>query len=250
MTQAMILCAGFGTRLNELTKDTPKPMLKIGDKPILEHTIINLKKSGINRIIINLHYLADQITSYFGDGRKWGVEIVYSYEDVPLGTAGAVKKVENILSESENFLVLYGDIVTNQDYRELMDFHKSKKDAIASIIVHERIKSNSIVEMDDDNKVVKFLERPSENEIKDKKQNWVNSGLYCFNKEILSIIPEGKSDFPKDVFSKLVELNALYGFPLTGYRCAIDSSERYFMVRLDYDKGLIFDTRNLSEKWY
>ncbi|EKE02639.1 MAG: hypothetical protein ACD_20C00350G0017 [uncultured bacterium] len=248
MTQAMILCAGFGTRLNELTQNTPKAMLKIGDKPILEHTIIHLRKSGIKRIVINLHYLAEQITSYFEDGKRWDVEIIYSYEDAPLGTAGAVKNVQDILSESENFLVLYGDVVANQDYSEFINFHKSKQDAISSIILHERLKSNSIVEINDNNRIVKFIERPSETETRNKKQNWVNSSLYCFNREVLDIIPEGKCDFPKDIFPKLIEMGVLYGFPLTGYRCAVDSPERYFMVRLDYDKGIVFDTSIQSEK--
>jgi len=240
MTYAMILCAGFGTRLSHLTKNSPKPMLKLGDKPILEHTIEHLKKHEIKDIVINLHYLADHITSYFGDGSSFGVHITYSYEENPLGTSGAVKKVQDILSKADNFLILYGDVVTNQNYTDLISHHKSKTDAIGTIIVHEREKSNSIVEMNTDNKILKFLERPPESELKIKKQNWVNSGLYCFNKEIFNLIPDGVSDFPKDIFLKLVQAGNLYGFPLSGYRCAVDSQERYFMVQSDYSNGIVF----------
>lgn len=237
MTCAMILCAGFGTRLNELTKNSPKPMLKIGDKPILEHTILNLKRAGITVFVINLHYLADHITSHFGDGSSLGVKIHYSYENEPLGTAGAVKKVESLLSVHDNFLVIYGDIVTNQDFSQLLQFHSSEKKALGSIILHERAKSNSIVEIDENNKITNFIERPNEEQLMQKKQNWVNSGLYCFSKEILSRIPEGKSDFPKEIFPELVGEGLLYGFPLQGYRVAIDTPERYYMVQSDYEEN-------------
>lgn len=239
MTQAMILCAGFGTRLNELTKNTPKPMLKVGEKPILEHTINQLKKAGITKIIINLHYLADQITSYFRDGRDFGVAITYSYEEQPLGTSGAIKNVENLFSSSKNFLVIYGDVFTNLNYAEFLDFHKAKEKAIASIIVHERAKSNSVVEIDNNNKVVKFLERPSEDLLKLKTQNWVNSGIYCFNRNVLELIPEGFSDFPKDIFPKIMEREGLYALPINAYRCAVDSPERYSMLQLDYENRKI-----------
>ncbi len=241
MTQAMILCAGFGTRLSELTKDTPKPMLKVGDKPILEHTIIHIKKFGITEIIINLHYLPEQITSHFGDGKNFGVKITYSYEDVPLGTAGAIKKVENKLSASDDFLVIYGDIFTNLNYGDLVNFHKQKKgnNSLASIIVHERSKSNSIVELDKNNKITKFVERPSEKALQLKKQNWVNSGIYCFDKKVLKLIPEGFSDFPKDIFPKIMTAESLYAMPLKGYRCAVDSAERYSMLKSEYENSKI-----------
>lgn len=236
MTSAMILCAGFGTRLGDLTKDTPKPMLELGGRPVLEHTILHLKKFGIENIVINLHYLADKITSYFNDGSKFGVNITYSYEETPVGTAGALKKVEKHFENEDNFFLLYGDIVSNQNYSDLLNFHLSKNDAIATIILHERDKSNSIVEMDNDNKIVKFIERPiDESMFEQKTQNWVNSGLYCFSKKIFDFIPTNTfCDFPKDIFAKLVENGNLYGYPLTGYRCAIDSENRYNLAKKDY----------------
>lgn len=235
----MILCAGFGTRMQDFTKDLPKPMLSIGGKPLLEYTITHLARSGINNIVINLHYLPEKITSYFGDGSRWGVKINYSPEDKPLGTAGAVKKADCLLSGFDDFLVLYGDIVCCQDYLSLFEFHGSRPAAKASIILHERSKSNSVVEMDGENKITRFIERP-EKEVADKKQNWVNSGLYCFSKKIIEYIPENEyCDFPRDIFSRLVCEGALYGYPLESYRCAIDSPERYDKVRNDFLNGAI-----------
>jgi len=237
LSAAMILCAGFGTRMQDFTKNLPKPMLRIGQKPLLEYTISHLAKSGISNIIINLHYLPEKIISYFESGRKWGVNIAYSREDTPLGTAGAVKKAGKFLNDYDDFLVLYGDIVCTQDYIKLYDFHKSRPNAVASIIVHERAKSNSVVEMDNENKIVRFIERP-EKEVTDKKQNWVNSGLYCFSKKILEYIPKNEfSDFPKNIFSTLVSEGSLYAYPLDGYRCAIDSPERYEKVCNDNVNG-------------
>jgi NDP-sugar pyrophosphorylase family protein len=235
----MILCAGYGKRLGDLSKDLPKPMLPLGGKPILEHTISHLAGLGVNNIVINLHYLPDVITDYFRDGTKCGVHIHYSYEDTPVGTAGAVKKAEALLRKYDNFLVLYGDIVCNQDYRNLLSFHASNKNAMGTIILHERNKSNSIVEMDVNNRITRFIERP-ETDVPDKKQNWVNSGLYCFSNSIIDRIPAGKLiDFPRHIFPGLVDEGLLYGFPLQGYRCAIDSQERYQMAIDDYNEARI-----------
>ncbi len=240
MNAAMILCAGIGSRLGDYTKDIPKPMLPVSGKPLLEYTIGHLSKLKINEIVINLYYLAEKITSYFQDGSRWNVRIKYSYEEGPLGTAGAVWKAGNILKRFEDFFVLYGDVICNQNYIDLLEFHKSKSDAIASIILHERARSNSVVEMDSENKIMKFIERPKQ-EIRNKKQNWVNSGLYCFNRSILDYIPANQfCDFPKDIFPSLLAEGSMYGFPIEGYRCAVDSSERYKSLQKDFKKRKIF----------
>jgi len=240
MNTAMILCAGFGTRLKEHTRSTPKPMMQLAGMPLLEGTIEHLAGQGINNIIINLHYLADEIKSYFKDGSKWGVRIAYSYEEKLLGTAGAVKNVEDHLKDIDDFLVLYGDVVCNENYKDFVKFHKSKRDAVASIIVHKRKKSNSVVEMDSKGRIIRFIERP-DGEIKNKKQDWVNSGLYCFNKRILKYIPSKVfCDFPKNIFPVLVSEGCLYGYELKGYRCSIDSPERYIKVQNDF-KNKVFN---------
>ena len=233
---AMILCAGFGTRLNELTKTLPKPMLAISGKPILEYSIKHLINLGIKKIVINLHYLHETITDHFGDGTKFGVKIIYSYEEKPLGTAGALKKVKNVLYNTKDFFVLYGDIFTNENFIDLYNYHISKENSVGTIVLHKRINSNSIVEMDENNKIIKFLERP-DNTITENNDNWVNSGLYCFNENIFDFIPENMYyDFPKDVFPEMVSRNILYGYPIKNYRCAIDSEERYYKAQSDYIK--------------
>jgi len=238
MNTAMVLCAGYGTRLKQYTQNTPKPMLLLGGKPLLEYTIEHLSGYGIDNIIINLNYLADQITSYFSDGSRWGVNISYSYEESLLGTAGAVKKVEDLLQD-DDFLVIYGDVISNQDYGDFIDFHKSKKDAVASIIVHKRAGSNSLVEMDRQHRITEFVERP-ESSRNDPDKNWVNSGLYGFNIKILDYIPQGIfCDFPRDIFPELVAEGSIFGYKLKGYRCSVDSPERYEKVQDDLAKGVL-----------
>jgi mannose-1-phosphate guanylyltransferase len=235
MKTAMILCAGFGTRMMELTRDVPKPMLEVSGRPILEHTIRFLATQGVTNIVINLHYLPEAITSRFGDGGSLGVDIQYSYEDRPLGTAGAVKKAEQILGREEDFLVLYGDVFCTQDYRALYGFHRSRNGAAATIVMHERERSNSIVEVDESGRIVTFIERPAV-ETAVRRQKWVNSGLYCFNKKILDYIEEiDFFDFPKDIFPKLIINSELYGYALQGYRCSVDSPERYAQLQKDFD---------------
>ncbi len=224
--RAIILCAGFGSRLGYITKRIPKPMLRIGDKPILAYIIKNIAQHGYDNIIINLHYHAKMISDYFGNGDSLGVRISYSYEEELLGTAGAVKKMEEFFLEEEEFLVHYGDVLTNQDYSMMLSFHRTKK-SFATLLLHQRINSNSIVNIDNDNKITKFLERPSKNILVSDTPNWVNSGVYICNKEILNLIPDGCAcDFPQDIFQNNIDQKHFFGYPLSGIRFAIDSQER------------------------
>ncbi len=241
MNTAMVLCAGFGTRLLDLTKEKPKAMLPINGRPLLEYTISNLAGAGVDRLIINLHYLAEQITRYFGDGSDFGVTISYSYEEEPLGTSGALKKAQSLLESEDQFLVIYGDILTNQDYRKLISAH-NETEAIGTITLHRRSSSNSIVEMDESRRIINFIERPNEKKAEEYiSPFWVNSGLYCFQSSVFDFIGrEGFSDFPKDIFPEIIRQGKLYGYPLEGYRCAIDSPERYKKVCDDVKKGIVF----------
>ncbi|MFT6069468.1 MAG: mannose-1-phosphate guanylyltransferase/phosphomannomutase [Bacteriovoracaceae bacterium] len=220
--------------MKDLTSNCPKPMLLVRSKPILEHTINNLKQAGVTEIGINLHYLGDKIKNYFGNGEKFGVSIKYIYEKAPTGTAGGVKIFEDFLRGSGNFFVIYGDILTNQSFKDFADYHSEKK-ATASIVVHKRKKSNSIVIVNQDNLVLEFIERPSEEELLKHSEILVNSAIYCFNEEILKEIPKlVTTDFPKDIFPSLVRKQQLFSFPLNGYRCAIDTPERLEMANNEF----------------
>ncbi len=228
----MILSAGYGTRLGDLTKEMPKPMLDINGKPMLEYIINNLKKHNFADLMINLHFMPEKIKSYFGNGSDYGVKITYVYEKELLGTAGGVKNVENFFKETnEPFLVHYGDVVNEQDFTEMLKFHK-EKNALATLLLHQRKKSNSVVSLDDENRIIGFLERPSDEERKGIRSPWVNSGVCICSLEILDLIPEDTAcDLPRDIFSKNIQSERMFGFPLNSFRCAIDSPERLELVR-------------------
>lgn len=226
--KAIILAAGFGTRMLEYTKNTPKPMLPLNGKPIIEYTIAQLVAHGIKDIAMNLHYHADQISNYFGNGEKFGANITYIYEDAPSGTAGGVKKLSNFCADAKNLIVIYGDIITDINYSSLIAAH-IKNLGIATICVHNRLKSNSIIEFDANMKITSFIERPDASTLAKYTQGfWVNSAIYCFSPEILNFIKsEIPQDFPKDVFPSLIPINELFAYKLDAKRYAIDSEERY-----------------------
>jgi mannose-1-phosphate guanylyltransferase len=229
--RAMVLCAGYGTRLGELTRVTPKPMLVIEGRPLLEYILRHLAEHGYNQIAINLHYKPETIQEYFGDGSRFGVELVYSYEEALLGTAGGVKRMASFLCHGEAFLVHYGDILTNQDFTSMLNFHR-RKQALVTLLLHQRAESNSVVTMDEEGRISKFIERPDEKNRPGDKSAWVNSGVAICAPRLLELIPQDEfCDLPRNIYTKLVSSGQLYGFPLNAYRCAIDSPERLAEAR-------------------
>lgn len=229
--KAMILSAGYGTRLGDLTRDLPKPMLDLHGRPLLEYIIRHLRRHGFDQIALNLHFKPELIQNYFGQGDRWGVELVYSYEAELLGTAGGVKKMEPFLGIGDDFLIHYGDILTDQNFTAMLHFHR-QHNALVTLLLHQRAVSNSVVSLDDTGRIVGFLERPSAEARRGITSTWVNSGVYLCAPGFLAEIPGGQvCDLPRDVFPGLVAGGRLYGFALSGYRCAIDSPERLTEAR-------------------
>jgi NDP-sugar pyrophosphorylase family protein len=225
--KAIVLCAGLGTRLGDLTREIPKPMLPINGQPLLAFTLQYLASYGFTEVAINLHFQPNQITDYFGDGSHYGLALHYSFESQLLGTAGAVKKLEPWLDDVEDFLVLYGDILTDQDLSLLWDMH-TQKGGLAALLLHERPHSNSLVEMDSDNRITAFIERPTEEIQTAKPYPWVYSGIHVIHNRVLDFMsPDQALDFPRDIFIPLLNSEEFYGLPLSGYRCAIDSPDRF-----------------------
>ena len=237
--KAMILSAGLGTRLGDLTQDTPKGMLPIGGYPILAWIVANLRRQNVSEFVLNLHYFPEAITEYFGDGSRFGAAFNYSRESELQGTAGGVRDARRFLDGGEEILVHYGDIVTDQDIGSMLAQHRANA-ALATLLLHERSKSNSIVALDRTNRITGFLERPSEEERAQLSSKWVNSGVCICSPEIFDHIPPtGLVDLPRDVFIKLVDTGRLFGFPLTGFRCAIDSPDRLETTRQALADGKI-----------
>ncbi len=241
--KAIILAAGFGTRLMPLTKNTPKPLIPLADKPIIQHNIEWLVKNGITEIAVNLHHLPEKIKEFLGNGSKFNARITYSYEKDILGTAGGVKNLGHFAKGSA-FLVYYGDNITNLNIKKLAEFHQKKK-GIAAICLHEikedELKDASIIELAKDSRILSFIEKPDAQTIKRlmKKQKsknhfYSNAGIYILEPSILGSIPKGKfSDFAKDIFPKLIKSNKkIYGFPLEKFFWAeLGTLEKYEKIK-------------------
>ena len=229
----MILAAGSGTRMGELTSRTPKPMLDVGGTPILGHILGNLARHGFRQVVVNLHHHGEVIEAHCGDGSRYGVAVSYVREARLLGTAGSVKHAEALLAGEGPVLVHYGDVLTDQDLGALLATHREKR-ALATLLLHRRV-SNSVVVLDGEGRVVRLLERPSAEERAGVDSPWVNSGVYLLDPSVLGLIPPDTAcDFPRDIFPGLIAGGRVFGHPLTGYRCAIDSPERLEQARRDF----------------
>ncbi len=229
--KAMVLCAGYGTRLGDLTREIPKPMLFLGDRPMLEYILCHLKRHRFDQVAVNLHFMPEIIPNYFGDGARCGCGLSYSYEPELLGTAGGVKNMAGFLGDEDAFLVQYGDVVTNQDFTAMLQFHRERR-ALATLLTHQRTRSNSVVCVDAEGRITQFLERPTDAQRRGIESSWVFSGITICDRELLEAIPPATPrDFPRDIFSKLVATGRLFAFPLSGRRVAVDSPERLAKAR-------------------
>ncbi len=186
--QAVVLVGGEGTRLRPLTLETPKPMVPIMNMPFLERTLRRLKAAGIDDAILPAGYLPEAITSYFGDGSRLGMKITYVIEETPLGTAGALKNVEHLITGA--FFVLNGDVLTSLDLAAMAAAHQKKGGiGMLHLIRVEDPSAFGCVVHDRDGKVSAFVEKPPAGEA---PTNEVNAGTYLFEREILDLIPAGR----------------------------------------------------------
>ena len=231
--KAMLLSAGYGTRLGQLTETVPKPMLPIAGKPLLAHLIAYVASHGFDEVMINLHYRPEMIRDYFGDGAVFGVKLHYSHEETLLGTAGALKKVEWFFADVDEFLVVYGDLLIDQDLALLLALHRRER-AAATLLVHQRHDSNSLIRVGPDQRILDFIERPTDAERRAARYPWVNSGVQLLSPRLLDCIPADRpADLPRDLYVPLVREERFFALPLSGYRCAIDSPERYRQSQSD-----------------
>jgi mannose-1-phosphate guanylyltransferase len=220
--KAIILAGGLGTRLRPLTDSTPKPLLPIKNKPLLQHAIENLKKHGITEIIQGISYHADKIINHFKDGSHLNVNISYSIEETPLGTGGAVKQAAKKINES--FILLWGDNLTNIDFTSMIDSHKKNNAQITMALTPREDVENFGVAKLDGEKINYFIEKPKREE---SPSNLINAGAFIINPEALKILPEGKSSIEKDCFEKLAEKGVVFSHTHKGYWFPTDTLEKY-----------------------
>ncbi|MEW6281747.1 MAG: sugar phosphate nucleotidyltransferase, partial [Candidatus Eremiobacterota bacterium] len=231
------MAGGQGARLRPLTCNRPKPLVPICNKPIMEYVLELLKRHGVTTMVVTLHYLADEVITYFGDGTDWGVQLIYSVESDPLGTAGSIKKVEHFLDET--FLVISGDAFTDIDLSNVTAFHR-EKEALATIAL-ARVESPlefGVVITDGDSRVERFVEKPTWSEV---FSDTVNTGIYVLEPDILkSMEPDRPYDFSQDLFPAVMEKGgSIFGCVAEGYWCDVGNLQQYRQAQLDLLEGKV-----------
>lgn len=220
--QAVILAGGKGTRLGSLTKSTPKPLLKVGDKPFLEYLIWNLVRHGVTDIIITTGYLAEQFTSLKEAANLFGCTIRCFQEESPLGTGGCLKAIERTLDDG--FLVLNGDSILEVNYRDLVCSLETNASALANLALRERTDASRFGNVSfSDGLITSFQEKKAS----EGGRALINGGVYVMRKEILNLIPEQEFSLERDLFPELAKSKQLGGLVVNGFFLDIGIPESY-----------------------
>lgn len=235
--KAMLLAAGVGSRLDPLTRNVPKPMVPVVNRPVMEHLIRLLKKHHFTQIMVNLHYLGDQIKEYFGNGSRWGVQLHYAEEDRLWGDAGSVKRCEDFFDST--FIVIGGDDLTDLDLSRLLRYHKAKKALLTiALSLVEEPSEYGIALMNEKGRITRFLEKPKGEMI---FSNAANIGIYVCEPEVFDLIPRGTPyGFGANLLPLLIEQKRpLYGFLTSSYWKDVGSLKTYQQAHLDAMQGRV-----------
>lgn len=223
--KAIIMAGGFGSRLRPLTDILPKPMMPIINKPIIEYIVELLKSHGIVDIAMTLGYKPEKITEYFGDGARFGVNIRYFIEDTPLGTAGSVKATGDFICDSA--VIISGDAFTNIDLSKMIAEHLSTNATMTMAVKYvDDVCSFGVVKYDENKSITAFAEKP-----KFSLEHMVNTGIYIVEKTVLEFIPEGRYDFSKDLFPRIMPLMKVY--EMQEYWSDIGTLSSYYLTNND-----------------
>ena len=235
--KAVVMAGGEGTRLRPLTSNQPKPMVPVAGKPCMEHIIDLLRKHGMTDIVVTVAYLPQVIRGYFDDGGELGIELHYSVEETPLGTAGSVKNAAELLDET--FLVISGDALCDFDLRALVEAHK-RLGAVATLALYsvENPLEFGVVITDSEGRVERFLEKPSWGQV---FSDTINTGVYVLEPEVLAAVPDGTAyDFSKQLFPDLLRRGKpVYGHLVEGYWQDIGNLDQYRKANFDALDGRI-----------
>jgi D,D-heptose 1,7-bisphosphate phosphatase len=236
--QVVILAGGKGTRMGDLTRHVPKPMVRLAGKPILEHQIELARRYGCADVLLLTGHLGEVIEAYFGDGSDRGISICYHREAAPLGTAGALKEIENQLDD--DFLVFYGDTIMDVDLDALMRFHLEGR-ASATLAVHpnDHPQDSDLLELGDDRRVVAFHAKPHATDR--YFGNCANAALYRMSRSLLRHVEKGRcADLGKDIFPRAVASGeTLLGYLTAEYIKDIGTPERLQEVERDVLSGKV-----------
>ncbi len=226
--KAVILAGGKGTRLRPYTKILPKPLMPIGDMPILEILLRQMRQAGVDEAVLTVGHLAEFLRLFFQNGERLGMRIRYSYEDQPLGTAGPLVQVDGL---RDTFLVSNGDVLTTLNLRDLVNYHR-RSGAMATIAMHQRQVhiDLGVIQHDPEFVIDGYLEKPTYDFM-------VSMGIYVFEPEVLMFIPRNRYfDFP-DLVKRLIEAGErVVGYPFDGYWQDLGRPDDYEQAVADFDR--------------
>ncbi len=226
--RAVVMAGGFGQRLRPLTQNTPKPLLTIGNKPVIERTVEQLRDAGIKNISITTHFQADKIKDHFGDGSDFGVNVQYTHENEPMGTAGALSMLENV---DEPLLVINGDILTEVDFRAMQAFHREHDSDLTVAVRKYEIPVPFGVIKAEGVRVTQLVEKPV-------LSHFINAGIYLLEPSVLEDVPAtGRLDMT-DLIEILLKRNAVVtSFPIHEYWLDIGQVSDYIQAQQDVGSG-------------
>ena len=223
--KALVLAGGFGTRLRPLSCTRPKMLFPVANQPLLDWTLKNLSKGGVDTVVLAVNYMAEALVRYFGP-TKFDLGIIYSREERPLGTGGPIKKAADLLQDGDSFLMLNGDIISDIDYRRLVEFHR-QRGGLATIALFQVADPSryGAVELDGKGRILRFVEKPEPGEA---PSNLINAGIYVLDPRVIDYIPEGRSvSIEQEVFPFLAKEGVLYGFEARGLWVDVGVPEDY-----------------------
>jgi NDP-sugar pyrophosphorylase family protein len=232
--KAMILAAGFGTRLLPLTKTVPKPMVPVLNRPLLEHTIDLLRSFNIKDIAVNVHHLPDQVIEPFGDGSQLGVNLKFFREEKILGTAGGIKAAQRFL-ENGPFMVINSDIIVDIDLNRVLEFHRGKQSCLTLVVREDASpKKYDPIEIDKDNRIVHFV-GASSMELPDNTRRVMFTGIQIMEPEIFSRIPAGQfCGTTEHIFPDMIQEGLpVFGYLHDDYWIDMGNREQYLKVHKD-----------------
>lgn len=242
--RAVIMAGGKGTRVASVSTVLPKPMLPICGKPVLQHQIECLRRQGITEITLTIGYLGRQISDYFGDGRKFGVQIDYIMEEEPLGTAGALYYLKQKVTE--DFLLINGDLIFDVDVHRLMGFHKRKKAAV-TLLAHpnDHPYDSGIILADTDSRVTGWLTKEDE---RGWYHNLVNAGLHVISPTLLEKLDgPRKVDLDREILKPLIPTGKVFVYHSPEYIKDMGTPDRIAQVEQDLETRLV-GNKNLSQR--
>ena len=222
---ALIMAGGRGERLKPLTDNTPKPLLKVGDKPIIEHNIDRLNTFGIDDIWISVRYLGEQLVDYFKDGSEKALRINYVWEENALGTAGALALIDDFIHD--HVLMMNSDLLTNIDFEDLFLFFEEHEADLAVACIPYQVNVPYAVMETKDKTVTGFKEKPT-------YTHYSNAGIYLMKKEVIHKVPKNETFNATDLMEKLIqEGKKVVAYPLVGYWLDIGKHEDYQKAQID-----------------